>query len=150
MDFIAQNKLAAGAAPTARVEPRAVSDWLCSVGYGARTAYLGSVRTKIAVEAADTNLKQALLNGEAAAASATSASRMRALPDFERAELVAGLKARWDVLNNEYQRATKPISTSKSAIGEIRRKEQFESHLTEVEADLARLVAKGHLYIASM
>lgn len=49
-------------------------------------------------------------------------SQTRELPEDERVELLEALKAKWDVVNSEYQRiAFKNISSSNATAGEIRR-----------------------------
>ncbi len=51
-----------------------------------------------------------------------SSLQTRELPEDERMELLAALKAKWDTVNQEYQKVTfKNISTSNSTAGTIRR-----------------------------
>lgn len=64
-------------------------------------------------------------------------------------ELLDALKARWDTVNQEYQRvAFRNISSTNATAGQIRRKEECERQLTELEKDIDRLSAKGPIYVA--
>ena len=70
------------------------------------------------------------------------------LSEAERKELIAALKAKWDAVNAQYQLITfKRVSSSNSTVGAVRRKEECERQLAQLEKDIERLSAKGPVLI---
>jgi len=70
------------------------------------------------------------------------------LPEDEREELLEALKAKWDDVNEEYQKlAHQTISTSNATIGQVRKKEQCERQLDQLEKDIERLSKKGPIFV---
>ena len=59
------------------------------------------------------------------------------MPEDERNSLLDALKEKWDFLNRKYQKITHHVSLD--TIGELRRKEDMESALKQVEADIDKL-----------
>ena len=64
-------------------------------------------------------------------------AKKRVLSAEERAQLIAGLKARWSSVNTEYQKITH--MTNLDTLCKVRRKENFESELNQIEKDMALL-----------
>merc|ERR550514_672435 len=71
-------------------------------------------------------------------------SQVRLLSEEEKQALVAGLKAKWEKVNTDYQ-ATTHI-TKLDTIGKLRRKEQYEATLAQVEKDMDKM-NKRHIYV---
>lgn len=143
-DFITENAVGAMTAPPRSRAPGEAPNWLARDGFGAVPAYLLRVKAAVAGEAA---VKAA---AAAAAADAAEAAKGRRLPDDERAELVLGLKQRWDEVNAEYQRvAHKRVSAAGASLllSEIRFKERCEGDLARLEEDIRRLSAPGPVYV---
>lgn len=67
-------------------------------------------------------------------------SNVRVLSDEERDALVAGLKAKWEKVNREYQGMTHVVQLD--TIGKVRRKERYELTLAQIEKDLERINKK--------
>ena len=66
------------------------------------------------------------------------------LNESDREELVQKLKEKWAHLNGKYQMGTHLVSLDTA--GQVRRKEQLENALTQVETDIERL-SKGKILI---
>ena len=62
---------------------------------------------------------------------------VRQLTESEKEALIEGLKAKWEKVNTDYQ-ATTHI-TKLDTIGKVRRKEQYEALLTQIEKDIEKL-----------
>ncbi len=67
-------------------------------------------------------------------------SNVRVLSDEEREALVAGLKAKWEKVNREYQNMTHVVQLD--TIGKVRRKERYELTLAQIEKDIERINKK--------
>merc|ERR1719440_1464891 len=65
---------------------------------------------------------------------------VRPLQEEERLQLIAGLKAKWEAVNTEYQRETH-ITLREG--GKIARKEKWEAELQQIEKDIERLNKKN-------
>ncbi len=59
------------------------------------------------------------------------------MDEYERNELLTALKEKWDFLNRKYQKITHHVSLD--TIGELRRKEDMEAALKQVERDIDKL-----------
>jgi len=69
---------------------------------------------------------------------------VRILPEKERQELLTGLKDEWNKTNGFYQQMTHLVQLD--TIGKIRRKEAFETKLTQLEKDIETL-SKPHVIV---
>ena len=67
------------------------------------------------------------------------------LEEKERANLILKLKEKWASLNAKYQLGTHLVSLDTA--GQVRRKEQLESALTQVEADIEKLSRANNVLI---
>jgi hypothetical protein len=68
-------------------------------------------------------------------------SQVRGLGEDERLSLIAGLKAKWESVNTEYQASTH--LTKLDTIGKIKRKEKYEAELSQIEKDIEKLNRKN-------
>lgn len=71
--------------------------------------------------------------------------RFDEIPESERYELIAALKAKWDFVNASYQKITHLVNLDTT--GQVRRKEQLEAELKTLETDIERLSKAGALLI---
>jgi|Transcript_94373 hypothetical protein len=70
-------------------------------------------------------------------------SQVRPLGEDERNSLIAGLKAKWESVNTEYQATTH--LTKLDTHGKIMRKEKYEAQLMQIEKDIEKLNRKNIL-----
>lgn len=63
------------------------------------------------------------------------------LTEVERLELIDALKTRWDAVNMNYQKITHLVQLD--SLGQIRRKENMEAMLKQLEMDISRLEGLG-------
>lgn len=66
-------------------------------------------------------------------------------PDYEKQELLAALKAKWDTVNARYQKITHLVKLDTT--GQVRRKEQLEAELQQIENDIDKLERAGVVLI---
>lgn len=59
------------------------------------------------------------------------------LTEEERAEMLAALKQKWDETNRQYQKITHMVKLD--TCGKVRRKEEYERTLAQLEKDIALL-----------
>lgn len=88
------------------------------------------------------NLQIAKLREEEAA---VERAKRRLFTRDERDTVIADLKTKWERVNTEYQRMTH--MTVLDTISKMRRKEQFESELKQLEKDMELLGRSEDLYI---
>mmetsp|Transcript_82784 Transcript_82784/g.200643 ORF Transcript_82784/g.200643 Transcript_82784/m.200643 type:complete len:265 (+) Transcript_82784:180-974(+) len=130
------------AAPQPR--PAAEPDYLRKSDFGKTPAYLGEVKQEIEQE--KEFIRTMLAEDEGAGDD--DYEEVRELSEEDRAGLISALKAKWEEVNNAYQLITfKRISSSSSTIGAIRRKEECENQLAQLEKDIAKLEARGPIYV---
>lgn len=67
-------------------------------------------------------------------------TKTRIMPEEERQQLLAALKAKWEEVNHEYQGITHMVALD--TLTKIRRKEQFESQLQQLEKSIDKLSKK--------
>ncbi len=67
------------------------------------------------------------------------------LSELERLDLLEALKAKWQSINANYQKITHLVKLDTT--GQIRRKEQFETTLKNLEADIERISKPGPVLI---
>jgi len=68
------------------------------------------------------------------------------MSEEEREALIYDLKQKWAVINTEYQKITHLVRLD--TIGQLRRKENMESKLKQIEADIERISRAGPLLIS--
>lgn len=124
-----------------KVRDTAEADYLAKADYGQVPAYLGEVQKEI--EAEKEYVRQLFSDQGAVGGPA-----MKEMPEDEREMLLDALKEKWDSVNKVYQAIThKRISSSTSTAGAIRRKENCEKELAQLEKDIQRLSVKGPILV---
>lgn len=113
-------------------------DWLKKEEYGKVPAYLDQVKTQVHQE------YETIRKAQEQDSKAHGSSKMRLLSEDERLDLLNSLKKKWERVNHEYQSMTHIVTLD--TIGKVRRKEQFESTLAQLEKDIAR-VDKKFVYV---
>jgi hypothetical protein len=68
------------------------------------------------------------------------------MSEEERENLIYDLKQKWAVINRDYQKITHLVRLD--TIGQVRRKENMEGQLKQIEADIERISRAGPLLIA--
>jgi hypothetical protein len=107
-----------------------VKDYLGKADYGKVPQYLHKIKYDIAEEYEYIRKLQEEEEEE------QKANQVRQLTEEEKAALIEGLKAKWEKVNTDYQ-ATTHI-TKLDTIGKVRRKEQYEALLTQIEKDIEK------------
>ena len=125
--------------------PKAVSagelNYLRKEDYGKIPEYLTKVKEEIRREQdmIDKYVKEQLGEVE------KEPERFDEIPEHERLDLIAALKAKWDFVNANYQKITHLVRLDTT--GQVRRKEQLEAELKQLETDIERLSKAGALLI---
>ena len=71
--------------------------------------------------------------------------RFDEISDDERIALIKALKDKWDSVNREYQKITHLVLLDTA--GQVRRKENFEKEMTQLENDINELQSRGPLLV---
>ena len=67
------------------------------------------------------------------------------MTDHDRNDLLKALKTKWQSINSKYQKQTHIVVLDTQ--GQIRRKEQMENELKQIEADIERLEKPGPILV---
>lgn len=138
-----KNFVTANAVENILTAPKKVSketrDYLNKADYGKTPAYLTRIK-------ADIDEEYAFIRQMQEEEEAEKASQMRPLSDNDKEVLIEGLKAKWEKVNTDYQ-ATTHI-TKLDTIGKVRRKELYESSLSQIEKDIEKL-NKKYIFVDS-
>jgi len=138
-NFIVENALTAIAAePKRRQESK--MDYTKKPDFGKTPTYLNDVKQEIAAEREYIRQLMAREQAEELA----KQPRMRRLTDQERETMLFGLKARWEQVNKQYQTCTHIVNLD--TFGKIRRKEQYETELSQLEKSIEKL-SKKHVFV---
>jgi predicted transcriptional regulator len=136
-----KNFIVANAVETILAQPKKVGaegqDYLKKEDYGKVPAYLQRIKQDIAAEYEYIKKLQQEQEEQ-------QKQQVRLMSVEEREELVNGLKAKWESVNQEYQMHTH--LTKLDTIGKIKRKERCETMLDQLEKDLQKL-KKQHIYV---
>jgi enkurin len=103
--------------------------------FGAVPAYLDQVKAEIQAEK---DYVQSLMETEQE--KQRKASPVQVLPEEERIEILASLKKRWQDVNREYQKMTHIVNLDTPSL--LRKKENFESELTQLEEGIEKFSKK--------
>jgi len=106
------------------------------VDYGRVPAYLGDVKEEIQRE--NEMIEQYLGNGPN---NQMNDDGGEDLPDHETAALIDALKTKWGDTNAKYQKMCHMVKLD--TIGKVRRKEKFETELTQLEKDIEKLTKRN-------
>lgn len=134
-NFIQTNALAAITQQPGNV-PKEQKRYVDKANYGKNPKYLATVKREIQAEkeyisAALDQERQSYEQGQA---------KMRLLPEPERMRLVENLKNKWEQVNKQYQGMTHSVILD--TIGKVRRKEEYESQLQQLEKSIEKLSKK--------
>lgn len=139
-NFVAANAIEAiTARGLFRPKPEEV-DYCNKPDYGKVPAYLQEVKKEVAAE--KEYIRQVMMQQEEA--HKASQPQMRMMPEEERVELLNQLKDKWESVNEGYQRMTHRVNLD--TIGKVRRKEQAESELKQLEQSIEKL-SKPCVYV---
>eukprot|EP00747_Dinoflagellata_sp_TGD_P165425 gnl/TRDRNA2_/TRDRNA2_186673_c0_seq1.p1 gnl/TRDRNA2_/TRDRNA2_186673_c0~~gnl/TRDRNA2_/TRDRNA2_186673_c0_seq1.p1 ORF type:complete len:280 (+),score=75.76 gnl/TRDRNA2_/TRDRNA2_186673_c0_seq1:144-983(+) len=134
-----KNFIVANAVETILAAPKKVSegakDYLNKEDFGCCPKYLKKIKEDISAEYDYIRLLQEEEDERQRA-------NTQVMDEDERLALIEGLKAKWEVINTNYQAIT---HLTKLEAGQIRRKEKFEAELSNLERDIERLSKKGIL-----
>merc|ERR1712100_814797 len=108
-----------------------VKDYLHKADYGCVPAYLNKIKKDIAEE------YEYIRKLQEEEEEAERSSHVRQLTESEKDALIEGLKAKWEKVNTDYQ-ATTHI-TKLDTEDKVRRKEQYEASLQQIERDMEKL-----------
>ncbi len=123
-------------APT--VSNEEVKDYLHKSDYGRTPKYIQKIKKDIQAEY---DYIQKLKSSE----EERTKAKVRLLPEEERVSLVNALKTKWEKVNTDYQATTH--MTKLDTMGKIRRKEHFESQLSQIEKDIEKLSKSKHIFV---
>jgi len=133
-----KNFIAANAVEIILAAPKKGSDgardYLSKQDFGKTPKYLNKVKADIDDEKA--YIQNLMLQQEE-----EESRKVRPMSEDERQSLITGLKTNWEAVNKEYQAMAH--LTKLDTVGKIRRKEQMESKLTQIEKDIERLSKKN-------
>ena len=138
-NFIAENAIAAITTECRKVQNQHI-DYLQKPDFGMVPGYLQAVQKEIQVEKDYIQQIQEMRKEE----EARSQPKVTLMDDQERVQLLMSLKTKWQLVNGQYQLLTH--LTNLDTMGKMRRKEEFESQLGQLEKAIEKL-SKKHVYI---
>mmetsp|Transcript_7310 Transcript_7310/g.6557 ORF Transcript_7310/g.6557 Transcript_7310/m.6557 type:complete len:255 (+) Transcript_7310:75-839(+) len=141
-DFIVANAVEA-ILQAPKIVPSKELDYLKKEDYGKPPAYLSKVKEEIRREndMIDRYVQEHLNGGY----QGPESDRLEELSEDERQELIIALKKKWEVINNRFQRISHHVILDTA--GQVRRKEQLENELQQLEDDISKLERHGPLLI---
>eukprot|EP00304_Pavlova_gyrans_P015809 CAMPEP_0206033506 /NCGR_PEP_ID=MMETSP1466-20131121/694_1 /ASSEMBLY_ACC=CAM_ASM_001126 /TAXON_ID=44452 /ORGANISM="Pavlova gyrans, Strain CCMP608" /LENGTH=267 /DNA_ID=CAMNT_0053407707 /DNA_START=48 /DNA_END=851 /DNA_ORIENTATION=+ len=107
-------------------------DWKKKPSFGKIPQYLVNIKKEIQDEY---EYMRAMAEAQASAAP----EGMRLMGNEEKDALILDLKKKWDAVNAEYQKTSTLSLASLDTIGKIKRKEQYEAQLAQIEKDIEKL-----------
>ena len=125
------------ACPPKKAEEEDGLKYLSKTDYGKVPEYLGDIKKNILSEL---EYVEKFKSAEVSEQERQKGGGLRLLGDPEKQNLIEGLKNRWSDLNRDYQSSTHIVKLD--TIGKIKRKEYFETTLTQIEKDLEKLNRK--------
>ena len=116
-------------------------DWLKKPHFGEVPPYLQKIKQEISDEYEYIKTQQQMMQGEEALPPG-----VRILSDEEKASMITALKVKWDDVNKFYQGSSVLSLQSLDTIGKVKRKEQYEAQLAQIEKDIEKL-SKQKVYV---
>jgi len=107
-------------------------DWRKKKDFGKIPQYLVNIKREIQDE-------YEYMRAMAEAQQAAEPEGMRLMSNEEKDALILDLKKKWDAVNSEYQKTSTLSLASLDTIGKIKRKEQYEAQLAQLEKDIEKL-----------
>jgi hypothetical protein len=138
-NFISENALAVIMAD-ARRPTRGDIDYTKKEDFGKTPAYLASVKGEIAAEKA--YIRQVLQAEQEEAQKYQPKTHV--LPEEDRVQLLTQLKVKWETVNKQYQTTTHMVTLD--TMGKVRRKEQYEGELQQIEKSIEKL-SKPYVFV---
>jgi hypothetical protein len=138
-DYITQNALAA-ITSEAKKRDDTPKQYTKKADYGKKPAYLDRVKNEISQE---TEYIKQIMEAENNQIRSHQ-PQLRQLPEEERLDLLKDLKEKWSKVNQKYQLGAH--TTRLDTIGKIRRKEQHEQELKDLETAIAKM-SRSPVYI---
>lgn len=126
--------------PKTTVKPEL--NYLEKEDYGQVPEYLGHVKEEVKRE---NEMIEQYIN-EQMGTTYKEPDRYEEMSEEEREELIYRLKMKWTEINTKYQRITHLVQLD--TLGQVRRKEQLEAALKNIEADIEKISRAGPLLIA--
>jgi hypothetical protein len=111
-------------------------DWLKKPHFGAIPPYLEKIKQEISDEYEYIKSMQQQQDEE-------GPPGLRLMADDEREELITSLKTKWGEVNEKYQQTSVLSLASLDTIGKVKRKEQYEAQLAQIEKDIEKLSKKS-------
>ena len=121
--------------------PVAATNWLKKPHFGEVPPYLMKIKQEISDEYEYIKTQQQMMQGEEALPPG-----VRILSDEEKASMITALKVKWDDVNKFYQGSSVLSLQSLDTIGKVKRKEQYEAQLAQIEKDIEKL-SKQKVYV---
>jgi hypothetical protein len=109
--------------------------------YGKVPEYLSHVKEEVRRE---NEMIDQYIN-EQMGTTAKEPERYEEMSEEEREELLFALKTKWNEVNTKYQKVTHLVRLD--TLGQLRRKEQMESQLKQIEADIEKISRAGPVLI---
>ena len=111
-------------------------DWLKKPHFGEVPPYLQKIKQEISDEYEYIKSMQQQQDEE-------GPPGLRLMADDEREELITSLKTKWGEVNEKYQQTSVLSLASLDTIGKVKRKEQYEAQLAQIEKDIEKLSKKS-------
>jgi len=134
-NYIAENAVSNITAEPKVPESREIR-YVTKPEYGKKPAYLEAVKQEISAEK---DYIREIVQKEREE-QMRSQPKMRLLPEEERERLLTNLKRKWEVVNKQYQEMTHIVALD--TIGKVRRKEEYETQLQQIEKSIEKLSKK--------
>lgn len=138
-NFIKENALQVIMSKPKDTTPNGI-DYTKKADYGQRPAYLDDVAKEVEEEQ---KYIQTIMMQEQQQYTAQQ-PKMRLLSEEDRLELLDKLKTKWDSIDKKYQLATHMVNLD--TIGKVRRKEEYESQLQQLEKSIEKL-SKQNVFV---
>lgn len=117
-------------------------NYLQKEDYGKVPAYLSQVKEEIQRE---NQMVEEYVRNQMGMGNSDEAG-LEELPNEERLQLIEQLKTKWDTVNAQYQRICHMVNLD--TIGKVRRKEQLEIELRQIEQDIERLEHNPQIFVS--
>ncbi len=136
-NFIAENAIKAiTMRPPSENTPEWHTNYKKRPGFGEIPSYLSTVKSEIAAEKEQVRTVMAQERN----AQRRASPQMRVMSEEERQLMLTSLKQKWEAVNKQYQTITHIVTLD--TIGKIRRKEEYEQQLIQLERSIEKLSKK--------
>jgi len=123
------------------------ADYLGKADYGQVPEYLGQVKEEIKRENEMIDQYVAELgNAGRGGSDGDSYADHEEFDENERRDLLRALKGKWDSVNAKYQKMCHMVKLD--TVGKIRRKEEMEKELDQIESDIKKLASRSQVLVA--